>query len=101
MDTQQRLICETCGMAFEDEREHIDWHVDQHVKRKQRSLAAYEAARERALRGMSDEQLIAGMRMALDGLRDNLAATVYAPSSLSAERDASGAVGWERTEAQS
>ena len=56
------LICPTCGMAYEDERQHRDWHVDQHVKRQQR----------RALAELSDAEIIAGMNAALNAMRVNV-----------------------------
>lgn len=58
----ERLICSECGLAYEDQRQHTDWHVDRHVARKQRE----------ALARMSDAEIIAGMDAALNKLRVNV-----------------------------
>jgi hypothetical protein len=32
-DDHERQVCPDCGLAYTDERQHRDWHVDQRMKR--------------------------------------------------------------------
>lgn len=55
----QVLICETCGLAYTDERQHIDWHVDRHMQRLQRSAVACPCCGG-AMQGVEQPALMAG-----------------------------------------
>lgn len=65
------LICPDCGLAFTDEREHRNWHVDRNIQRIDRrsNYAAYDAHRRAALAGLTDAEL-AQHRMQATAVRE-------------------------------